>query len=529
MRTGVEVAEAPAQRRRPGERPLHRHLLVEQHPDQQGGAVAVEQPVGLGITGDVERPGHARHGTQRTGRGSYTPAMRLRSLGFAALAAAAVMQSCQPACTPPPPRRPRPRRRRRHRPRSRRSRHRPGQRARPRHVGLGRLRPGRQPGRHVGPDPRLLLRRHARSAHAGNQPIGVRLLALDNAAVDAASSRRPGAAIWNGVALRRAAGRCTAGDGTLRRLRLRPTPAARARRWRGRCSASRSGPITFTTDMDETARRARRRARAVPARTARSSTTAATSRRSSTARARPAPSTTLLVENYLKGVMSRELPSSWGYSGGGAGMNALWAFAVAQPLVRPRPEPLLVRQDVRHDACQVYGGAAYRASPARRRAGRGARSARRGNPTFECATTNRAVARDGRRRSGSGRTAASSRPSTRRARAVLGGRPFPAVDDSASNVPQQPELHVDAHRRRGRRRGPLRPRRPHRRATPSATRHRPGRRVGQPRRPAGHRRHRRHLQPRLPQRRSGSRPTASASSAAVQPLTAASRLTRCTG
>ena len=54
-RRGVEVAEAPAQRRRPGERPLHRHLLVEQHADQQRGAVRVEQPVGLGVAGDVER------------------------------------------------------------------------------------------------------------------------------------------------------------------------------------------------------------------------------------------------------------------------------------------------------------------------------------------------------------------------------------------------------------------------------------------------------------------------------------------
>ena len=54
---GVEVAEAPPQRRRAGERPLHRHLLVEQHADQQRRAVAVEQPVGIGVPGDVQRPG----------------------------------------------------------------------------------------------------------------------------------------------------------------------------------------------------------------------------------------------------------------------------------------------------------------------------------------------------------------------------------------------------------------------------------------------------------------------------------------
>ena len=55
---GVEVPEPLAQRVRTGERPLHRHLLVEQHPDEQRRAVAVEQPVGLGVAGDVERAGH---------------------------------------------------------------------------------------------------------------------------------------------------------------------------------------------------------------------------------------------------------------------------------------------------------------------------------------------------------------------------------------------------------------------------------------------------------------------------------------
>ena len=40
IRDGVEVTEARPQRGRAGERPLHRHLLVEQHADQQRRAVA---------------------------------------------------------------------------------------------------------------------------------------------------------------------------------------------------------------------------------------------------------------------------------------------------------------------------------------------------------------------------------------------------------------------------------------------------------------------------------------------------------
>ena len=48
-----------------------------------------------------------------------------------------------------------------------------------------------------------------------------------------------------------------------------------------------------------------------------------------TAAAPTAPSTSVLVENYLRGVLSREVSTSWGNAGGGAGMNALWAMAVA--------------------------------------------------------------------------------------------------------------------------------------------------------------------------------------------------------
>ena len=57
------MTEPGAQRRGSGERPLHRHLLVEEHADEQRRAVVVEQRIGVGVAGDVERAG--RHGLPR--------------------------------------------------------------------------------------------------------------------------------------------------------------------------------------------------------------------------------------------------------------------------------------------------------------------------------------------------------------------------------------------------------------------------------------------------------------------------------
>ena len=63
-----EMAQPIAEGGRAGERPLHRDLLVEQHPDQQRRAVAVEQTVSGRVAGDVERAGHVSHGIARHGR-----------------------------------------------------------------------------------------------------------------------------------------------------------------------------------------------------------------------------------------------------------------------------------------------------------------------------------------------------------------------------------------------------------------------------------------------------------------------------
>ena len=62
MRAGVEVAEAAAQRRRAGERPLHRHLLVEQHADQQRRAVGLSSPSASASPVMYSVPGTPLHG-----------------------------------------------------------------------------------------------------------------------------------------------------------------------------------------------------------------------------------------------------------------------------------------------------------------------------------------------------------------------------------------------------------------------------------------------------------------------------------
>ncbi len=91
---GVEVIAVPepiAQRPGACERPLHRHLLIEQHADQQRRAVAVEQPVGLRIAGDVRRSGHQA----RAGLGASMSV----SSGHLPIAIATLPQSGSAPCT----------------------------------------------------------------------------------------------------------------------------------------------------------------------------------------------------------------------------------------------------------------------------------------------------------------------------------------------------------------------------------------------------------------------------------------------
>ena len=51
---GLEMAESLTDGEGAGERPLHRHLLVEQHADEQRGAVVAQQSICRWLTGDVK-------------------------------------------------------------------------------------------------------------------------------------------------------------------------------------------------------------------------------------------------------------------------------------------------------------------------------------------------------------------------------------------------------------------------------------------------------------------------------------------
>ena len=51
----VQAAEAVPERRRAAERPLHRHLLVQEHADEERQRVVDEQAVGDRVAGDGER------------------------------------------------------------------------------------------------------------------------------------------------------------------------------------------------------------------------------------------------------------------------------------------------------------------------------------------------------------------------------------------------------------------------------------------------------------------------------------------
>lgn len=68
------------------------------------------------------------------------------------------------------------------------------------------------------------------------------------------------------------------------------------------------------------------------------------------------------VENYLRGVIPREIPASWGSRADGAGMNALRAQAVAARSYGIRQGRYSYAGTCDTSSCQVYGGAAGRSS-----------------------------------------------------------------------------------------------------------------------------------------------------------------------
>jgi len=68
------------------------------------------------------------------------------------------------------------------------------------------------------------------------------------------------------------------------------------------------------------------------------------------------------IENYLRGVVPRESPASWGDLGGGAGMQALGAQAVAARSYAASENRYPYAKTCDTDACQVYGGRAEQPS-----------------------------------------------------------------------------------------------------------------------------------------------------------------------
>jgi hypothetical protein len=152
----------------------------------------------------------------------------------------------------------------------------------------------------------------------------------------------------------------------------------------------------------------------------------------------------VLIESYLRGVVPREVPSSWGNAGNGRGMNALRAQAVAARSFALTQSRYGYAKTCDTPSCQVYGGAAARAHAG----GPLIAACESGNATRECANTNLAIAQtagvvvrwpDGRMVSTE--FSASNGPRT-------AGGAFPAVDDPADNVPGNPlhrwTRHVDS-------------------------------------------------------------------------------------
>ena len=142
------------------------------------------------------------------------------------------------------------------------------------------------------------------------------------------------------------------------------------------------------------------------------------------------------VESYLRGVVPREVSTSWGNAGGGAGINALRAQAVAARSYALAQNRYTFAATCDSQTCQVYGGAARRPSATASTAGGGVCES--GNDTFECANTNRAIAETaGRVRRSSSGAIVSTEFSASNGPRTAGGT-FPAINDPFDDVPQNP-------------------------------------------------------------------------------------------
>jgi hypothetical protein len=133
------------------------------------------------------------------------------------------------------------------------------------------------------------------------------------------------------------------------------------------------------------------------------------------------------VEQYLRGVIPREVAATWGSAGGGTGMQALMAQAVAARSYGMAQARYTYADTCDSSSCQVYGGAATRPM------------ATSGAAVLEHPLTDQAVAATAGTVRLSGSTIVSTEFSASNGPRTAGGT-FPVVDDPWDDVPGNP-LH----------------------------------------------------------------------------------------
>ncbi|MFP5376739.1 MAG: SpoIID/LytB domain-containing protein [Acidimicrobiia bacterium] len=131
------------------------------------------------------------------------------------------------------------------------------------------------------------------------------------------------------------------------------------------------------------------------------------------------------MNGYLRGVVPRESPASWGGLGGGAGMHALRAQAVAARSYAQAQNRQPYAKTCDTQACQVYGGVAVEDAA--------------GFRALEAAATDAAVAETtGQVRVFTATGAVASTEYSSSTGGYTAGGAFPAVPDEGDSVPQNP-------------------------------------------------------------------------------------------
>ena len=143
------------------------------------------------------------------------------------------------------------------------------------------------------------------------------------------------------------------------------------------------------------------------------------------------------LQNYLRGVVPREVPATWGNAGGGAGMNAC-GRSRWPPGPSASAEPVLLRQDVRHGGLPGVRRHRRTAGPV----------PNDGRDHARAALSDRAVAETGGGGAGVARRPGDLRRVLRVARPAQRRRAVPGRRRSGRQRPAEPEPPVEPHARR---------------------------------------------------------------------------------